>query len=261
MKMNFKGLARSLKTIAPVVMGVLAGAGVVAVGVMSAKAGAEAHDILKAKAEEKGEELDIQEKVETTWKTFAPATAIGVGTVALIAGAIILDKSSVREITAAYVMLDQTFKHYRKDIQEKLGFDVDKKALETAQKEAKSIIVAESVHPDDGEQTMLFHDPVFDEFFESSFKDIRDAENWVNLNLIKRGYSDHNEFASFAGEPMHEEGEHLGWAQKDMKMQTPFGQVFDGGWVEFAYNLMKHEDGFEYYEIEYSVYPYAEFID
>ncbi len=108
--------------------------GVAATAVLTSRATTKANDILKAAREAKDEDLTTKEKIKYTLPVYIPPIVAGVGTVACILGANVINKKHQASLMSAYALLDQSYKEYRNKVAELYGKDAEK-AVEEAIKE------------------------------------------------------------------------------------------------------------------------------
>lgn len=109
--------------------------GVVATSVLTAKATLKASVILEEAKKEKGEELTTLEKINEVALTFTPPVLMGVGTIACIFGANVLNKKHQASLVSAYTMLDRSYKEYRNKVTELYGEEADEKVEEELAKD------------------------------------------------------------------------------------------------------------------------------
>ena len=141
--------------------------GVVATAVVTAKATPKAIAMLKKAEEEKGEELTKLEIVKTAAPAYIPAILIGTSTIACVFGANILNKQHQASLASAYALLDNSYREYRKKVDELYGEDTDDRVLvELAKEEYEDI--KDSVS---GEK-QLFFDYSTLRYFEASMDDV-----------------------------------------------------------------------------------------
>ena len=95
--------------------------GVVATSVMAVKATPKALILLDEAKEEKGEELTKLETVKIAGPAYIPSVVLGVSTLACIFGANVLNKRGQASIMSAYALADNSYKEYRKKVDELYG--------------------------------------------------------------------------------------------------------------------------------------------
>lgn len=218
--------------------------------VTAVKATPKAVDILKTKEEEKGEELDVSEKIKAVGKLYIPSIVLGIGTVGCIFGANVLNKKKQASLTSAYMMLENSYKEYRNKVNELYGNEADSKVKEA---------IVKDKYTDEGltleGDKRLFYEPLSDRYFETTIEKIQYAEYHFNRNFILRDYAKLNEFYRFLGLEETELGEVLGWS-------TYMGHVKYGySWVDFKHPKTILEDGLECYSIEYPFEPALDFME
>lgn len=104
--------------------------GVVATSIMVAKVAPKAAKILEEAKKEKGEKLTKAEVVKTAAPVYIPAIITGTLTVACVLGANVLNKHQQASLMSAYALLDNSFKGYRRKVNEIYGEDADERVAE-----------------------------------------------------------------------------------------------------------------------------------
>ena len=234
------------------VLSVLAGIGVAATGIVSAKCARRVDD------------LDtVKEKVVK----YAPAIAVGGATIGCIAASTYISHEEIAAVTAACVALGQKFSDYKKSVErvvteEQLGQidrDFYEREIERLEQE-----LAEREHPTDDDDTSTF----VDAFTGYTFK--------ANKDDVLRGISEANK--------LYKEQEFLPWCDvfyflnnEDTKpyesvIGSGFYYDYGYGWSEAMRKELEIEDDFEIfldemkerdntYLINYSSVPEPCFLD
>lgn len=249
-----------IKRNAPTILTVTGGIGVVTTSVMAAKATPKAIRLLEEAKNEKGAELTKREKVKIAGPVYIPTIIMGVGTLACIFGANILNKQHQAALVSAYAMLDSSYKEYRQKLKELYGEEaheniVNAIAIEKAEdmyvRNAYMCGTCDLTSDDSCSDPVLFYDEHSGRFFESTIEQVINAEYHLNRNYILRGYSFLNEFYEFLGIEETEYGSVLGWTPTD-----------DGEyWIEFNHRKAIGKDGREFYVIEMPFEPTYDFLE
>lgn len=224
--------------------------GVVGTAVMAVKATPKAMILLENAKEEKGEELTKLETVQVAGPVYIPTILVGASTIACIFGANALNKRQQAAITSAYALLDNSYKEYKKKVEELYGEDADRRIKESIVKdkyEEDNTIIADD--------KQLFFDIFSNRYFESTIKDVQLAEYKLNRYLVMRDYAYLNEFYEDLGIPTIDSGWAYGW--------TPGGNLNDywQSWVDFAHEKVVMDDGLECIVITMLQEPYIGFED
>lgn len=242
------------------ILTILGCAGVVATGILSARAAPKANRLLELERENKGEELTLTEKTKTVAVTYLPAVLTGATTIMCVCGAQILNHNQQASMASAYALLDQTYKDYRRKLKELYGEEADRKIIEAlAVERAENVYINASYLCGDCDlsldastgKAVLFYDEWSKRFFESTVEKVMNAEYHLNRNYILRGYTVLNELYLFLGLSGIECGEELGWAPTDE------GEY----WIEFNHHKAKLDDGTEFYIIEMPFEPRVNYDD
>jgi hypothetical protein len=227
------------------------GVGVVATAVMAVKATPKALLLLDKAKKEKGAELTKVEKVQTAGLTYIPAVLVGVSTIACIFGANVLNKRQQAALMSAYALLDNSYKDYKKKVEELYGEDANERISEEIVKDKYE--EEEKIEVEDNKQ--LFYDDYSGRYFESTMEDVLRAELEINKLLCVCGGAYLNEFYDALGIPPVDYGEHMGWSTF-MMLETCWD-----AWLGFEHKKVTFDDGLECYIITMSYEPEFGFED
>lgn len=228
----------------------LGGAGVVVTSITVAKATPKALRILDEAKKEKGEELSVVEKIKIATPVYVPSILIGVGTVACIFGANIMNKRHQAALVSAYTLVDSSFKEYKQKLKELYGEEthnnvIDAIAVEKVDRDwgvsgsyfGQSCDLANEEACGD---SVLFYEENSGRYFESTIEQVLNAMYHLNRNYALRGYVHLNEYYEFLGLETTDYGSVMGWAPTD-----------DGEyWIEFNCRKTVLDDGLEVYILE-----------
>lgn len=219
--------------------------GVVTTAILTAKATPKALHLIEEAKAEKGEELTKFEVVTTAGPAYIPAILMGASTIACIFGASIMSKKQQAAMVSAYAFLDNSYKDYKKKVNELYGEDAhDRVKEELAQDKYNEIDI------DVDDDKILFLDTYSMEYFESTTEDVLRAEYQLNRQLATDNYATLNDFYRYLGLPLIEHGDAVGWSS---------GQIFDmywSSWIEFDHTQCELDDGLEYTAITIRYEPY-----
>ena len=109
-----KRVGRQLYRSSPTILTVVASIGVIATTITAVQATPKAIKLLKEAELEKGENLTKLEIVRVAGPTYIPSVLLGVSTIACIFGANALNQKKQASLMSAYVMLNESYKQYRK---------------------------------------------------------------------------------------------------------------------------------------------------
>ena len=248
-----------MKRNASTILTCLGGIGVVTTTVMAVKATPKALQLIEEAEKEKGEKLTTWETVKTTAPTYIPTVLFGVGTVACIFGANILNKRQQASLMSAYALLDESYNKYRRKVVELYGKETHEEIVNAiAVEEAKDIgITAESLcantcltSDEACGDPVLFYDEWSHRYFESTIEQVIAAQYHANRNLVLRGYVLLNELYEFLGLKPTDYGNAVGWAVED-----------DFCWIDFNQNKVLIDDDIECYIIETPWGPSPDFLE
>ena len=227
----------------------IGGVGVVLTAVVAVKATPKALKCLEQAKEEKKEELTTFEVVKTAGPVYIPAAVIGVSTIVCIFGANTLNKRQQAALMSAYALLDNSYKDYKKKVEELYGEGADMHVMTEV---AKDKYVAEEDNPDyDGKE--LYYDLFSERYFRASSETVLKAQYAVNRKIHMEGSACLNDFYRELDIEATPYGEYLGWSS---------GTLMDitwNDWLEFYHNKTEFDDGLECCMISMSLEPLYDF--
>lgn len=251
MKKTLRKTQKVVKRNAPVILSTVGAVGVVATGVMAAKATPKALLLLQqAKEEKNNEELLLIEKVVAVAPAYIPATLVGVSTIACIFGAHVLNKKQQAALMSAYALLNTSYQDYKNKTKEILGEAGEKEIrTELAKDKAKEQDVKDE---DDGKN--LFYDEYSKRYFRATNETILRAEYELNKEVTTNFYATLNEYYDMIGLDRIDGGDSIGWSSSQMY------DMYWNDWIEFWHEKVELEDGMVCYIIHYTE-PFPDFED
>lgn len=259
-----KGIQRGfgfLKRHGSEVLAVLSVVGVFATAASAANAAPKAAKILEAEEQKKGEELTTLEKVKAVGPTYIPTVLLGAGTSICILGIHTVNKRQQAALTAAYGLLDESFKRYKGKVKEICGEEVEESIREAIALEDRPTdkefyqphVPGEELLPLDEGEKYLFYDEYKHGYFEATMEDVLNAEYHLNRNFTLRGSASINEFYTFMGLAPTDFGDAIGWGCGRLLEEYEFP------WIDISIRRVEMDDGLECYFIEYPIPPSATF--
>ena len=225
-----------VKRNAPTILTCVGGAGVVVTSVMAVKATPKALLILEQAEKEKGEELTKTEKVLAAGPVYIPSIAVGASTIVCIFSANLLNKRSQAALTSAYVLLDNSYKDYKKKVNELYGDEATEKVAEGIAEDKYDEIDISKV-----DEKTLFYDEFSGRFFHSTLEDVRQAQYDINRDLVLRDYATINEFYEKLDIEPIDCGDLIGWST-GMNLD-----YYWQSWIDFSNRKTVMDDGTEYH--------------
>ena len=210
------------------------GAGVITTAVLSVMATPKALRLMEHAEEEKGEKLTKLEIIKVAGPVYIPAVASGLGTLACIFGANLLNKRQQAALISAYAFLDNTHKEYKKKVVELYGEEADK---EVRSQIAKDKYEKVNIVLDDDKK--LFFDDFSGRYFESTSADVIRAEYEVNKKISLWGGAEVNEFYELLGIPQMSALNRMGWSTGGLMADTW------KDWLDFKHDKVIMDDGLE----------------
>lgn len=197
-------------------------AGVVATTVMAVKATPKALSLIENAKEEKGAELTKWETVKVAGPTYIPTIIAGAATIACIFGSNIINKHQQASLMSAYALLDNSYKEYKKKVDEMYGEEAGQNVRAEIAKDKYTGDV--KVLEDDNE---LFFDFYSGRYFESTKEQVMLAEYETNRAMFVNGAVGLNEFYKFLGLEPRPEYDNIGWTCAQLE------EMYWHPWIEF----------------------------
>lgn len=242
MKLNIEQFIRQNKSSILAIAGAI---GMVASVGLAIRNTAKYKDIIHSKDDKK---IDNIERLKVAVPLYLPVVLLTGSSLACIIGATVVNAKHQRSMTAAYILLENSFKQYKDKVAELYGSDVPKK-VET---EITNDKFEEKKPQLKISENDLFYDEYRGEFFESTLDDVREAMYHVNRNFILRGYTTLNEVYDFLNLSHTEQGDILGWS-------ADYGWCYYGySWIDYYCERRESRDGTEYYAM---IFPFPPTLD
>lgn len=197
-----KRVGRQLYCSSPTILTVVASVGVIVTTITAVRATPKAVKLLKEAELEKGENLTKVEIIRVTGPSYIPSALLGISTIVCIFGANALNQKKQASLMSAYVMLNESYKQYRKSAKIVYGEDADDKIHVEM---AKDAMVATydwgyqvyNMDMDSESERLLFYDLSSKKYFRTTMAAVLNAQYHVNRNLAIRGDCSLNEYLSF----------------------------------------------------------------
>lgn len=218
---------------ASTILTVTGSVGVAATSVMAVKATPKAMQLIAQAKEEKGEDLTKMEVVKVAAPVYIPAALVGVSTIACVVGANVLNKRQQAALVSAYAFVDNSYKEYKKKVEELYGEDAHAQIREE---------IARDKYNDDilvEDDKLLFYDDYSERYFNARMEDVINAEYQINRKISLWGSVHLNEFYELLDIPPVDYGEYLGWSSSSLM------DITWADWLEFEHKKVELEDGME----------------
>lgn len=198
--------------------------GVVATAVVTAKETPKALSLLEEAKNEKGEELTKWEKVKIAGPAYIPAVITGAATIACVFGSNVISRHQQATLMSAYALLDNSYKEYKKKVDEVYGEDAGKHIREEI---ARDKYAGDDSLFDDNEE--LFFDFYSGRYFESTREAVMWAQYETNRAMFVNGAVGLNEYYDLLGLEKKAEYEEIGWSCGQIE------EMYWHPWIEFDY--------------------------
>lgn len=210
----------------PAILTGLGTVGIITTAVFAVQATPKALELIDAKAHENGFEPEVNdpaygwglavlkpvELVQTTWKCYVPAVAMGTVTIACFIGAHKISTTRNAALASLYSLTEKTFKDYRENVIKRLGEKEEKEIHdEVVEKRLVEAPIGEGAVIQGIGGNYLCYDTLTGRYFRSDRESIRSAVNDLNKQLIDEVFVDMNDLYYALGLPQVEIGKQLGW--------------------------------------------------
>lgn len=230
----------------PTILTIAGSVGVVLTAVTTANATVKAVCLVNEAECQKKDALTKKEVFVTTAPSYIPPILIGSATIACVVASNLLNKRQQASLASAYMLLDTTFRDYKKKVIEMYGENADKdvraELLKEHYKEQKVVKIRT-------DETLLFYIDQYGQIFERTFSEVQDAEYQLNRKLAMDGEASVNDFFELLGLDTNEVGACLGWDQEGVC------DFFMPPWIDFEHQLVRMEDGMECFIIIFVTEP------
>lgn len=246
MKKTNKFYAR-VKRGAPTIFTVLSVAGVIATGILSARAAN------KTRNTEESEKSTV-DNFKEGWKNYIPAIAVGGVTIVCSISSNVLNRHQRVALVSAYTLASKSYEDYKRKTKELYGEEAHQKIMESlAAEKAEDVYIStadfagsSSLAWDDRsvEEKRTFYDSYSRRYFESTVCQVLEAEYHLNRNRCLGMDVTVNDFYEFLGIKPIKGGNKIGWWWSD--------EIY---WIDFIHHRTELEDGLEIYLIEFVYQP------
>lgn len=217
--MDLHKIARSatgtLKQNSPAILAGVGVGGVVATGILAARGGMKAAQVIEENRAKYGVSDDpkqrLKEEASQTWKCYIPAASVGATTIAaIIAGNSVSTRRQAAVVSLATVT-ERAFKEYKDEVVKVLGEEKEQK-IEDA---ASAKLLADNPVQDGavfvGSGKVLCYESLSGRYFETDYESIRAAQNDLNAQCLNSVYASQNDWYKLLGLPPLANGDELGW--------------------------------------------------
>ena len=211
--MNLKNVKAGLKEFRPEILTGLGICGFIGSLVMLNRAAPIARDMLEErKLDERKEKLTAKEKVQTTWRVYAPVFVTSVGATACIIAGAKENRSRNAALAAAYGLSQETLSIYRQKVVEALG---EKKEAEVREEADREIIhrhqpVGFEVNGNPPDQLFEYEG----EYFCSTWSAVKEAVTQLGEDMLESNGEPEvteNDFRELVGLRCKYNGDRRGW--------------------------------------------------
>ena len=192
--------------------------------------------------------LSTKEKIKIAAPCYIPTALTGLSTMLCICGANKLNRNMQKSLTSAYVLLDQSYKEFRKSVREVHGEDGEIEVIKNiSYKKAAELGVPEYNDSD------VFFDFFSLQFFNSKLSKIKEVETIANDMLRTHGYISLKTMYSLIGVDTFGTDNLLGWS-------VGAGKAYGYDHIEIDVDEMIREDGSKYYILDFVHTPTEDYL-
>lgn len=230
--MKMKDIGGALKRALPTILSLLGGAGLIGTAVLTAKA---TKEVTKR-------EVLYGENPKKNWKKYIPAASVGLGSLACILGANVLNKKQQASIASGAMLFNETYRQYQQKVKEKFGEEAHEEIMDEIKMErtkddvyvySAGLLGSNSVGFEGlGEQTQQFYDCFSKRYFTAKPTQVLQAMYHANRNFSLGGGEMLNQYYEFVGLAQLEEFDDLMWMVND-----------DMYWIDFNIERRKDKNG------------------
>lgn len=211
--------------------------GVVATSVMAVKATPKVLTLIENAEADKGEKLTKWETVKVAGPAYIPSVITGAATIACIVGSNLISKHQQASLMSAYALLDNSYKEYKKKVDELYGEEAGKQVREEI---AKDKYTGDGTLVDDNKE--LYYDFFSGRFFEATKEQVLRAEYEINRALYVEYEVGVNRFYEALGLEPLPEYEDMGWCCGQIE------EMYWHNWIEFDHEETVIDDSSDGHE-------------
>lgn len=215
-------LQKFIKRNASTILTCAGAAGVVATTVLAVKETPKVMSLLDDAREEKGDKLTKWETVKVAAPTYTPAIITGVATLACIFGSNVLSKRQQASIVSAYALIDNSYREYKKKVDELYG---EEAGVHVRSEIAKDAYTGDDITVDN--ETKLFFDFYSGQYFNATQESVMMAFYELNRRMILKDHVSLNYYYELLGLETKPEYDEVGWAF------GPMEAMYWHSWIEF----------------------------
>ena len=182
----------------------------------------------------------------SAWKCYIPSAIVGAATIACIFGSCVLSRRQVTSLMSAYLVLDRSFKEYKKKANELYGENANREI----QKEVVKDIYEGNENLYSGEN-IIFYEEHYGKLFERTPIQVLTAEYELNKKLALNGEASVNDFLELLGLDTIDFGDSIGW------LSDSNYDFYGHPWIEFRHEKIVMDDGMECEAINIDTMPSA----
>ena len=153
-----------------------------------------------------------------------------------ILGANILNKRQQASLVSAYALLDNSYKKYKKKVEELYGEDAD---IQVKTEMAKDEYNKNTSPKDEDDGKRLFYDMYSNRYFRATNETVLRAEYELNRLLSQDGAVYLNDLYILLDIPKVDYGDYMGWSSAQMY------EMYWDSWIHFNHETTRLDDNLE----------------
>ncbi|QBZ73594.1 hypothetical protein SEA_ROSAASANTEWAA_30 [Streptomyces phage RosaAsantewaa] len=218
----FKRAGKVAADNSPAILTAIGVTGTLTTAYLVGKASFKAAEVLAQEQASRDEEpesqpLELQDKIELTWKLYVPSAGIAALTVLSIVGANHIGSRRAAALASAYQISEKAFAEYKRKVIDKMGEKKEQAVrAEVAQDRVNANPVSQStlIVTKGGNTRCL--DLWTNRYFTSDVESIRKAQNDINQKIINENYASLTDFWDLLGIPATTESSEIGWTTDEL---------------------------------------------
>lgn len=229
-----KGIVQNLKKQSPLLLSIVGSLGVIGTAVTAVRATPKALVLIEEAQNDADTNLTVIETVKVTWKCYIPSAAIGLATIGCIFGSTVLSRHQLKSLASAYMLLDQTYREYKRKVNELYGEGADREVKKGLLKD-----MADDSDVNSHGEVLVFYEENYGKLFERTMLEVVEAEYKLNRQFALNGEASINDFLDLLGLEHVEFGNCIGW------LSNSNYDFYGHPWIEFKHDKVTLDDGME----------------
>lgn len=186
------------------------------------------HDSLARTSGDNYQEPSLKDDVRQVWKLYIPAAGAGTLTVGSIYFANRISSKRLAAIAAAYTIAEKANSEYKDKVLEMMGKDKEEKVRASVQQDRidKDPDIDGMIDSDIEDGLVRCKDAWSGRYFRSSMEDLKEAQNYINYQVINHGYASLTDLYTYMSLEKTKESDEVGWNSNEL-LEMNFTSAID----------------------------------